>query len=378
MAGIYLHIPFCKCRCIYCDFYSTTGMQHADAYIDSLCRELALRKDYPDGETIRTVYFGGGTPSQLSVRHFEQVFRTLEQHFTLAADAEITIEANPDDLSETYAESLAALPFNRISMGIQTFNNDTLRLLKRRHDSTQALKAFEHCRKAGFRNISIDLMFGLPGQDMEGWKKDLKHAVALEPEHISAYSLTYEEGTGLWKMREDRRIAEASEELSADMLEYLIKFLEENGYEQYEISNFCRPDRHSRHNSGYWTGEKYLGCGAAAHSYDGRSRQWNPASLTRYMQGVSAGDPAEDREVLDPYDRYNDRVVTGLRTKWGMPYRDLEQEFGERLTRFADERIRELEARGLLEVGDTVRLSRKGLFVADGVMRDLLWIKDEA
>ena len=222
MAGLYLHIPFCKRRCIYCDFFSTTQSEKKTAYVSSLCRELEMRKDYVSGESIETIYFGGGTPSQLSQEDFIRIFSLIYKVYNVEPDAEITLEANPDDLTPEYITMLRSLPFNRLSMGIQTFNEDTLKLLQRRHTAAQAIHAFNDCRRAGFHNISIDLMYGLPGETLDSWQKDLVQAINLHPEHISAYHLIYEENTVLWKLREQHKVAEADEDLSVALFSTLL------------------------------------------------------------------------------------------------------------------------------------------------------------
>ena len=286
MAGIYIHIPFCKRRCIYCDFFSTTQSEKKSTYVRAVCRELEMRKDYLEGEDIETIYLGGGTPSQLFREELEEIFNHIYKVYPVREDAEITLEANPDDLTPEYVAMLRQLPINRISMGIQTFQEETLKLLHRRYTATQAIEAFRRCREAGFRNISIDLMYGLPGETLETWKEDLQQSIALRPEHISAYHLIYEEDTVLWKLREQHQVEEADEDLSVSLFSTLIEQLSEAGYQHYEISNFCLPGLHSRHNSSYWTGKKYLGCGPSAHSFNGVSRQWNVASLDDYLKGV--------------------------------------------------------------------------------------------
>lgn len=375
MAGIYLHIPFCKRRCIYCDFYSTTQGEKRKAYIQALCRELEQRRDYLQGEEIETIYFGGGTPSQLEETDFKKVFDTIFQHYPVIETPEITLEANPDDLTPDYINMLRTLPFNRLSMGIQTFNETMLKRLHRRHTARQAVETFENCRKAGFHNISIDLMYGLPGETAETWENDLSQAVRLHPEHISAYHLIYEEGTALWKLREEHRIKEVDEDLSVDLFSQLIHRLKENGYQHYEISNFCLPDRHSRHNSSYWTGKKYLGCGPSAHSYNGTSRQWNVASLDGYLQGIAAGTSVSETEELDLYTRYNDFVITTIRTCWGMPLNRLKKDFGETLYRYCLRMAEPHLHQGTLEIaGDTLKLTGQGIFISDGIMSDMLWV----
>ena len=390
MAGIYLHIPFCKRRCIYCDFFSTTQSGKKDAYIQALCKELMNRRDYLEGERIETVYFGGGTPSQLEHKDFEVVFDTIHKWFEVAPDAEITVEANPDDLSMEYLKELRMLPFNRLSMGIQTFNDATLKLLHRRHTASEAIDAFKRCRKVGFDNISIDLIYGLPGETMEGWNCDLQQAIDLHPEHISAYHLIYEEGTALWKLREQHRVKEVNEDLSVSFFEQLIHRLKSAGYQHYEISNFCLPGYHSRHNSSYWEGKRYLGCGPSAHSFNLTSRQWNIASLDRYIAGINqeekvsaVGVSKEDVskedvyevEELDLYTRYNERIITNIRTARGMSLMQLEGEFGEDLYAYCLKLARPHIQAGTLEVKDGfLKLTEKGIFTSDGIMSDLLWV----
>ena len=375
MAGIYIHIPFCKRRCIYCDFFSTTQSEKKPAYIRALCQELEIRKDYLEGEDIETIYLGGGTPSQLTHEELDAIFTYIYKTYRVNPDAEITLEANPDDLTSEYVAMLRQLPINRISMGIQTFQEETLKLLHRRHTATQAIEAFQRCREAGFQNISIDLMYGLPGETLETWKEDLQQAIDLRPEHISAYHLIYEEDTALWKLREQHQVEEADEDLSVSLFSTLIDKLTEAGYQHYEISNFCLPGLHSRHNSSYWTGKKYLGCGPSAHSFNGTSRQWNVASLEKYMKGIELGKPHYEIEELDLYTRYNDFVLTSIRTCWGMPLSHLRTTFGEELynycLRMANPHIRE----GVLEIReDVLKLTRRGIFVSDGIMSDLMWV----
>lgn len=374
MAGIYLHIPFCKRRCIYCDFFSTTRGEQKEAYVRALCRELEERKDYVDNERIDTIYWGGGTPSQLDKADFEKIFSYIYKVYEVSTDAEITLEANPDDLTAEYIDMLRSLPFNRLSMGIQTFDEATLRLLQRRHTARQAIEAFHHCRAAGFRNISIDLMYGLPGETLPSWQKDLEQALALRPEHISAYHLIYEEGTALWELRERHKVEEADENLSLSLFGTLIDRLTAEGYEHYEISNFALPGLHSRHNSSYWMEKKYLGCGPSAHSYNGVSRQWNVSSLDAYIQGISSGTPVFEVEELDSYTRYNDFVITRLRTRWGMPLSTLRWQFGDELYHYCLRMAAPHLKQGTLEqAGDVLKLTRQGIFISDGIMSDLLW-----
>ena len=375
MAGIYIHIPFCKRRCIYCDFFSTTQSEKKPTYIHALCQELEMRENYLEGEEIETIYLGGGTPSQLTEKELNEIFTSLYNIYKVKEDAEITLEANPDDLTPEYVSMLRRLPINRISMGIQTFQEETLKLLHRRHTARQAIEAFQRCREAGFRNISIDLMYGLPGETLKIWKEDLQQAIALHPEHISAYHLIYEEGTALWKLREEHQVEEADEDLSVTLFKTLIDELKQAGYQHYEISNFCLPGLHSRHNSSYWTGKKYLGCGPSAHSFNGSSRQWNIASLDNYLKGIASGKPNYEIEELDLYTRYNDFVITSIRTCWGMPLSRLRSEYGEELYRYCLRMAKSHLEQGVLEIEeDTLRLTQEGIFISDGIMSDLLFV----
>ena len=375
MAGIYIHIPFCKRRCIYCDFFSTTQSEKKAEYVHALVRELEMRKDYVGNEEIETIYLGGGTPSQLSQEELEEIFTYIYKVYKVTLDAEITLEANPDDLTPEYVSMLRNLPINRISMGIQTFQEETLKLLHRRHTAQQAIEAFKRCREAGFKNISIDLMYGLPGETLETWKQDLQQAIDLHPEHISAYHLIYEEDTALWKLREEHQVEEADEDLSLTLFCTLIDELTRAGYQHYEISNFCLPGLHSRHNSSYWTGKKYLGCGPSAHSFNGVSRQWNVASLSAYIDGIRQRKPDFEVEELDLYTRYNDFVLTSIRTCWGMSLSHLRSMYGEELYRYCLRMAKPHLEQGVLEISeDILKLTRKGIFISDGIMSDLMWV----
>ncbi len=375
MAGIYIHIPFCKTRCIYCDFYSQTNNERIHSYVDAVCQELRMRKEYLKGEAVKTVYFGGGTPSQLSEADFKQIFDTLEREYGLAACEEITLEANPDDVTQAYADMLATLPFNRISMGLQTFDDDTLKLLNRRHNAEQAIAAVKHCRRAGFRNISIDLIYGLPGETDAQWQRDLQQAVSLGVEHISAYHLTYEAGTPLYQMLQARQVAEVDEESSVRFFTMLTDSLRKAGYEHYEISNFCQPDKYSRHNTSYWQGIPYLGCGASAHSFDKEAREWNVASLEKYIRGIQTGHRDFEREMLDASTRYNEYVMTSLRTAQGISITEMEQKFGTEASRYCLHAASPYLESGKLELNENhMRLSREGIFISDGIISDLMHI----
>ena len=375
MAGIYIHIPFCKTRCVYCDFYSTTQSELKERYIQALCKELEMRKDYLNGESIQTIYWGGGTPSQLQPNDFQLVFNVINDIYGMEDCEEITLEANPDDLTPEYLSALSSLPFNRISIGIQTFNNETLKLLKRRHTAEQAIAAVQNARLAGFNNISIDLIYGLPGETPESWAYDLAQAIALKVEHLSAYHLIYEEGTLLYSMLKERKVAEVSEDNSLFFFSELTRQLSTAGYEHYEISNFCLPGKYSRHNSSYWRGVKYLGCGPSAHSFDGVSREWNVASIDQYIKGIESDERSLEIETLDKSTRYNDLIITSIRTVWGLSLVQLEKEFGTDYLNYALLNAQKyLQTEELIIEKDHLRLTPKGVFISDGIMSDLLWV----
>ena len=328
MAGIYIHIPFCKTRCIYCDFYSTTRSELKSRYIHALCKELQMRKEYLRGEPVETIYFGGGTPSQLAEEDFREVFETIRKYYGMEHCREITLEANPDDLTEAYAAMLQNLPFNRISMGIQTFDDSTLKLLNRRHNAAQAVNAVKHCRHAGFNNISIDLIYGLPGETDERWKRDLQQAVSLNVEHISAYHLTYEEGTRIYELLQAHRIREVDEESSVRFFSTLIDTLGSAGYEHYEISNFAKPGFRSRHNLKYWTGGEYLGFGPCAASDFAGKRFTIEPDLRAYVEGIAHhGSVLSECETIPPRERAGEYVMLRSRSVSGLDAQEYERSY---------------------------------------------------
>ena len=333
------------------------------------------RKEYLKGENIETVYFGGGTPSQLEKEDFELIFDTIREHYGLNHCQEITLEANPDDLSQEYLEMLSSLPFNRLSMGIQTFDDATLKLLRRRHNARTAIEAIDRCRKADFQNISIDLIYGLPGETKERWENDLRQAISLNVEHISAYHLIYEEDTPIYNMLKQHQISEVDEDSSLDFFTLLIEHLQKAGFEHYEISNFCRPGKYSRHNSSYWKGIPYLGCGPSAHSFDGMTREWNVSSIDTYIKGIEENSRAFEIEYLDQTTRYNEFIITTIRTVWGTPIEKLKQMFGNEMWEYCQRMAAPYLKNGKLEEHDgALRLTREGIFISDSIMSDLLWV----
>lgn len=374
MAGIYLHIPFCKTRCTYCDFYMGTNESHIDAFVEALCVEATVRRE-ESKEPIGTIYFGGGTPSRLQRNHFERIFETLYQHYPIEPDAEITVEANPDDLTEEYATMLAALPFNRLSIGIQSFDDKELQFLSRRHTAQEAIDAVKRCQQHGFKNISIDLIYGLPDQTIAIWQRNLEQALALDIQHISSYHLIYEERTRMHRLLQAGRITPVKEETSTRMFAMLIDRLTTAGFIHYEISAFGKEGLFSRHNSSYWKDVPYIGLGPSAHSYDGESRSWNVRSILRYNKGTESGHFEREMELLSREERYNEFILTGLRTMWGIDLQELEKRFGKA---FLDHCMRNVEPylkRELVRLESySLILTREGIFISDGIMSDLMWV----
>ena len=374
MSGIYAHIPFCRSRCIYCGFYSTTRLDLRTRYVRALCREMELRKGYIGG-TAGTIYLGGGTPSQLDPADLGRLLAYIYKVYRIADDAEVTIECNPDDVTPGFTDALKSMPVNRVSMGVQTFSDARLRFLRRRHNAEEAVQAVTRLRRAGIGNISIDLMFGFPGETMQDWQADVDRALSLAPEHISAYSLMYEEGTALQRMLEQGEVKEVDEELSLAMYDALTDRLARAGYEHYEISNFARPGFRSRHNSSYWHQEPYIGLGAAAHSFDLRSRQWNTADIEAYISAIEKGRIPMEREPLDARTTYNDIVTTALRTSDGIPLERLTARLGAAFTEYLTKEAAPYIARGLMEQrGGNLRLTRRGIYISDAIMSDLMMV----
>ena len=370
MQGLYIHIPFCKSRCIYCGFFSTTMLDLRQQYVDALCQEMKMRCQ--EAENISTIYLGGGTPSQLTTEQLRQILHRAYIYNKVEKDAEVTIEVNPDDVTERFANDLTQLPVNRISMGVQTFDDKRLRFLHRRHTAEQVTTAVDRLRAAGIKNISIDLMYGFPGETIADCEADIAKALSLQVEHISTYCLMIEEDTQLQQMLQQGNITETEEELERQMYETIINRLEDGGYEQYELSNFARPGFHSRHNSSYWDGTPYIGIGAAAHSYDIESRSWNIADIKQYIQGMANSQRIYEEERLDCDTRYNDAITVALRTSRGLDLQALSPKHRtyclENAQRYLDD--------GLLErtQDNRLRLTRRGLFVSDMIMSNLIYL----
>ena len=370
VAGIYIHVPFCKGRCIYCDFYSTTeGVEWKSRYVSALIQEIRQRKDELSLARVHSIYIGGGTPSQLPPEMLAAILQEVFALFPVDSDAEVTIEANPDDVTAEWLSVMRDTPANRLSMGVQTFDDALLTLLRRRHTSEQAVRAVERAQAYGFDNVSIDLIYGLPGETMEQWQSDVQKGLSLGIQHLSAYALSYEEGTPLARMLERGEVREADEELSLRMYEHLMDATREAGFLHYEISNFSLPGKFSRHNSSYWQGVPYLGVGPGAHSYDGeRIRRWNLSDLKAY---VTAGEglPPYQQEILTDDELYDEMVMTRLRTQDGLSL-DLLQD--QSRTYFLAQAQPHLHAGRMVQEGHVVRLTRKGIFTSNDIISDLM------
>ena len=383
MAGLYIHIPFCKSRCIYCGFYSTTDEKWRQRYVNAVCREMELR---PSAAPINTIYLGGGTPSQLSAEQLQQLFIYINKVYSLPSiqggvggGSEITIEVNPDDVTVEFAAVLQQLPVNRVSIGAQTFDDARLRFLHRRHTAEQVPQAVQRLRDVGIRNISVDLMYGFPNETLADWQRDIDAALSLDVEHLSAYCLSIEENTPLWKWTIDNGQLTIDEELERQMYEVLIDKLTAAGYEHYEISNFARPGYRSRHNSSYWNYTPYIGLGAAAHSYTVLGglaaepyavRSWNIANLRQYVDAIQRGEIPCERETIDADTHYNDRITVALRTSDGLDLDTLSDKYRSYCLHEAQRFISD----GLLRCdGHHLVLTRKGLFVSDYIMSSLVY-----
>ncbi|MBO4870936.1 MAG: radical SAM family heme chaperone HemW [Muribaculaceae bacterium] len=373
---MYIHIPMCARRCTYCDFYSTVGVGQADRYLDAVLAEARLRQhELGDAVShITTIYIGGGTPSQLSVMQLAHLVQGLNETLPLAGVEEFTIEVNPDDVNQPYIEQLVRLGVNRISMGVQSFVDSELQAVGRRHTALQAERAVAAIRRAGITNVSIDLIYGLPGQMMDSWRLSVQKAIELHPQHISAYALSFEPGTVLWLQRERGEVQEADEDLSVAMYAYLTQALHDAGYEHYEISNFALPGRYSRHNSSYWNDTPYLGLGASAHSYDGAVRRYNPCDMMRYINSLENGQTCFEEEVLTPRERYDETVMVQLRTSCGIDVDAVRHRFGENAVAHLLQAARSYEEQGQLEQSDgRLRLTALGVMTSDAIIRDLMW-----
>ncbi len=375
MAGLYLHIPFCKQACHYCDFHFSTNQEKKLEMIHAFIREIELQKDYLNGESINTIYFGGGTPSLLTPEELRLLMDGILKYFSVSPSTEITLEANPDDLTKEKLLQLKELGINRLSIGIQSFDDEVLQFLNRAHDSTTAEKCVELARNAGFDNISIDLIYAIPNQDHTAWTKNIEHALVLKPNHISSYSLTIEEKTAFGRWAASGKLKVMDDEFAAAQLILLVDKLEEKGFEQYEVSNFALPNFQSQHNSSYWRQQKYLGIGPSAHSYNGVSRQFNISNNHLYLKSIQENSIPATLEVLTQAEMINDYLLTTLRTSWGANLRTLEENFNYNLMIEHELYIKSLAAKGLAQIENGILiLTKAGKLFADKIASDLFVI----
>ena len=374
MAGIYLHIPYCRSKCHYCDFYSTSNMASIESLVESEKRELISRKQYIGDEIVETIYFGGGTPSVLSAIQVKDLLAIIYDNFSVASDCEITLEANPEDLAEPYLTDLHLAGVNRLSIGIQSFNNEILSYLGRGHDNSNLVNRIKAVKNAGIGNVSIDLIYGIPGLSLDKYLDSLNEAVQLGIQHISAYSLIIEKNTFFYKLYKTNRLTEAPDNEILAQFDATIDTLAKHGFYHYEVSSFALEGFKSRHNSSYWEGKKYLGIGPSAHSFNGISRQWNVSSIKSYILNLENCKDYFEIEILSEADRYNEYLLVGLRTAKGISKKYISELFNSKISDYFLKRLSKLNSEDFISVADDqVTLTRKGIFVSDMIIRGLFF-----
>ena len=376
MAGIYIHIPFCKQACVYCNFHFSTSLQLKNDFVQALLKEINIRKDYLENENIETIYFGGGSPSLLSVEEMESILNQLHKQFVIAPSAEITLEANPDDITEDKSVAWKKLGINRLSLGIQSFFEDDLKWMNRAHSAEQSVNSLMVLKEAGFSNLTIDLIYGSPTLTDEKWKLNVEKAMQFDIPHLSCYALTVEAKTPLENLIKKKKVTDVNQDDQARQFLLLVDCLEENGYEQYEISNFAKPGSRSRHNTSYWQQKNYIGIGPSAHSFNQVSRQWNIANNALYIQSLKEGSLSFEIEILSPKQRINEYIMTALRTSEGVDLHFLANKFGKNPARELKQNAARFQDNGWLIVSDDViRLKKEGKLLADGIAADLFFEK---
>ena len=377
MSGIYIHIPFCKQACHYCDFHFSTSLKKKDDMVLALAKEIALRKNEFQHELVETIYFGGGTPSILEIGDIRLLIDTVYKHYKVIENPEITVESNPDDLTETRIIELSNNQINRLSIGIQSFFEDDLKLMNRAHDSAEAKKCLEIATQY-FDNISIDLIYGVPEMSNEKWLQNIETALSFNIPHISSYALTVEPKTALHTFIQKGIIPQPDDEVAQEHFHLLVDKLEENEFIHYELSNFGKANYFSKNNSSYWLGKKYIGIGPSAHSYDGISRSWNVSNNTQYLKSIAENQLPSETETLTQTDRYNEYVMTGLRTIWGISLDRIEKEFGKSYLDYLNQQAAKYIDDHLLFVDDNIlRTTKSGKFLSDGIASDLFLLNLE-
>lgn len=374
MAGIYLHIPFCKRKCAYCDFFSLANAKHQDDFVQAILQEISLQQHYLDNERVQTIYFGGGTPSLLSVGQLDEILNALHKNFSIDKNIELTLEGNPENLTQPFLRDLKSLGFNRLSIGIQSFNDDDLMLMRRTHHAQTAVNSVYNAKNQGFNNISVDLIYGLPNLTQQKWEKNLEQTFLLDVHHISAYHLTIEPKTLFKKWYDENKIYLPKEEESLEQYQLLVEKTAANGFLHYEISNFAKDGFLSLHNTNYWMGVKYLGLGPSAHSYNLTSRQWNISNLHVYLSEISKGNIPFERENLSLQEKYNDFIITSFRTMWGLSLEKLVLNFGPSYKKYFLKTVKKyLDDDFCIQKHGQIKLSEKGMFISDHIMEDLFF-----
>lgn len=383
MSGIYIHIPFCKQACHYCDFHFSTSMKKKDEMVLALAKEIGMRKNElldsarSDNEVVETIYFGGGTPSVLSNNEINFLISEVYKNYKVVENPEITLEANPDDLSSERILELSKSPINRLSIGIQSFYEEDLKMMNRAHNSTEAKKCMEEATKY-FDNISLDLIYGIPGMSDEMWKQNIQTALDFGIPHISSYALTVEPKTALSKLIQTGKIAEPQDEAASNHFMILVETLQKNGFIHYELSNFGKENYFSKNNSAYWLGKKYIGIGPSAHSYDGEKRGWNIANNSLYLKAIQNDELPIETETLTVSDRYNEYIMTGLRTIWGVSLERIEREFGLEYLNYLKKQSQKFLNDDLLSIENNIlKPTPKGKFLTDGIASDLFYLNLE-
>ncbi len=377
MAGIYLHVPFCGSKCVYCGFYSVANTRQKDLYLDALHQEIDLRKGYLSGAPIRTIYFGGGTPSLLELSEIEKILQHLGKNFDLSKVEEITLEANPEQLSLGYCQALRQVGVNRLSIGVQSFQDHVLRFMGRRHTAAEAQEAIRNARAAGFSNISLDLIYGVAERDDQQWRDDIATALRTGVTHLSCYALTPEENSILYKQIQTARHAPVDDEQAARQYEILLQALRDTAFQHYEVSNFALPGYASKHNASYWDHTPYLGLGPAAHSFNGTSRQWNAANISQYAEDVRWGNDCDERETLSPTDLFNEAILLGLRTRDGLDLEAIATRYGaENVKTLRTYFQQEVNAEHYEQQKSRLRLTEAGLWFADGIAAGAFIVED--
>ncbi len=369
MSGIYIHIPFCKKACFYCDFHFTVSFKIKEKIITAICQELTTRKDFFDPkETINSIYFGGGTPSVLSIKEIDEILGVVYSHYNVEKNAEITFECNPDDLTQDYLRELKFVGINRLSIGVQSFNDEHLKWMNRSHDASQSKKSIEYAAEAGFNNITLDLIYGLPQLSNKEWSANLNEALSLPINHLSAYSLTMEENTPYIKLVNQGKYKKPSDGISSNHYQILVQQTTDLGWEHYEVSSFCKPGNYSKHNSSYWSGNKYIGVGPSAHSYDGNSRHWNVSNNKSYLECISTKKRYFESEELTVSNQVNEYLLTGLRTKWGVDVELLSNKYDYNIMSLFEKEIKYWILLNWMEMKDSnMKLTNKGMLFADHI-----------